>query len=300
MPAAKRLVVSCAFGASLKETVLLARHPDESHDEQGHPLPDARTLVLALEGKRAVFRDVVPAPLISASYSTSGTAYCGSLHRRVLYTWRAGRWSEETFSDKPVAVARYVYAFPGSKPEDDTVFVAGDKRVFVRQRNKWQSKRVPGEAQPYQIEGSRADQVFVGGIDLFVWDGAALNELEAPEDDMIQFLALSADDRLIGGSTYVNASTEDGKWERIETPVEGFFGFARLAKDVYALSDEDGIFRVYPGKPKKVVTRGIDPLGFVSVGDGLIAFGREGVQAFDGKTWFDVDVPSCVAGRTPK
>lgn len=67
--------------------------------------------------------------------------------------------------------------------------------------------------------------IYVGGTDLFAWDGKKLAQLDEPDDDTPQALALSADDRLIAGCTYVSASTEAGEWERIATPMKNFMEF---------------------------------------------------------------------------
>jgi len=35
------------------------------------------------------------------------------------------------------------------------------------------------------------------------------------------------------------------------------------------------------------------------VGDGLIAYGTDGVLAYDGKQCFDVQIPACEVGKLP-
>ena len=298
MPSAKTLVVQTAFGKSLGETLLLALHPDESHDDNGDPLPNARTIVLELRGDKAVFREELPIPLYRSWYSTSGAAYCSSVESGALHRWQGGTWSSELFSKKSIDFVSYVYGVPGKKPDADTLFVATEKHLFVRQAGKWLRKRVPGEGFPYQMTGTQPNEVYVGATDVLLWDGTTLSEIESPEDDNMRGLTLTADDRLVGGRTYVSVSTPDGEWERIDTPVEGFHVFTRLGDTVYALSDEDGVLSVYPGKPK-VLTKPLDSLGLVNVGDGLVAYGNDGVLAFDGKKWTKIKIPACAAGKRP-
>jgi hypothetical protein len=216
-----------------------------------------------------------------------------------VHKWQGGRWSEEVFSKKPVDVIRYVFAIPGDTPADDTVFLAAQKQIFVRQSGKWTSKRVPGEGFPFQMDGTRADQVFIAGPTLCMWDGQKLDELDPPDDDSIRALAVTADDRLVGGQDSVSISTADGGWERIDTPVTGIFSFARLKDDVYALTDEAGVMKVYPGAVS-VVSSALDAWALVAVGDGMIAIGTDKVLAFDGKKWFEVKVPLCEKGKTPQ
>lgn len=297
MPSAKPLTVTTAFGKSLKETVLLAVHPDESHDEEGEPIPSARTFVLELKGDSATIREELPFHLVSSWYSTSGAAYCGAVASGTLHQWHAGKWSELVFSSKNVEVVNYVFGVAGKTPGDDTLFLASPERIFVREAQKWLNKRGPNGA--HQIDGLTADQVYIGGEELMVWDGKKLNALEGPDDDNISGLAVSADDRLIGGNSNANISDGDGGWERIDTPVEDFFSFARLGDAVYGLTTEDGVVRLYPGKPK-VVSPALEASGLVAVGDGLIAYGDDGVLAFDGKKWSKVKLPSVEKGKKPR
>jgi hypothetical protein len=282
----------------LSSTLLLASHPDETNDANGDPLPHARTFVLELKGNQAVVREELPLPLVRSWYSESGTAYCGSVQRKTIHKLHAGQWSEEVFSDVPVDFVRSVYVWPGEKPQDDTVFLTSSTHVFVRQAGAWQSKRVPYEGFPFQMAGTRADQVFIGGTELCLWDGKDISLLESPRDDTIDRLAISADDRLVGGSRYLSASKPDGTWERIATPIKGWYMFARLGDRVYALSDHKGVVSVYPG-PVSSLTRPLDAIGLVAVGDGLIAIGTDGVLAFDGQQWTDVHVPVCEVGKQP-
>jgi len=297
MPSAKPLNIETAFGPSLRETLLLASHPDESHDAQGGPRPDRRTLVLKLDGKRAVYHEQLSKPLSRSWYSASGVAYCSAGTNRSIYKYAAGRWTEEAFSDAPGDFISSVFAVPGQTPESDTVFLARQNQIFIRQGGSWQSKRAPGDAAPWQMDGTRGDQVYIGASTLSMWNGTELVELEGPRGGA-QCLVLGADDRIIAGAVRVNVSTKDGGWQRIDTPVERFCQFARLGQDVYALSTRRGVCRVYPGEPT-VVTRKLEATGIVSVGDGLIAYGEDGCLAFDGKEWFEVDIPTCVAGSVP-
>jgi hypothetical protein len=299
MSSAKVLHVRSAFGRSLQETYLLAAHPDEDLDAQGRPLRDARTLVLKLQGNRAVYQEQLPLRLGSSWYSSTGVAYCGAIDSKVIYKYAAGAWTEEQFSDKPVDFVSYIFAVPGESAAGDTVFLATPKQIFIRQGGKWLSKRAPGEGFPFQMDGTRGDQVYIGGPELSMWDGKKLVSLDAPEDDGLGSLVLSADDRLVGGSTYISISTESGGWERIAAPVKRFFMFARFREEVYALSGMKGVLRVYPGKPT-VVTPPMEAYWLASVGDGLVAVGEDVVFAYDGTRWFEVDIPKCELGKVPE
>jgi hypothetical protein len=295
MPVAKTLRVNTAFGESLGQTLLLAAHPDETHDANGDPLPNARTLVLALQGDRAVFREQLDLPLVRSFYSSSGVAYCGSVQRGTVHKWQAGRWSAEAFSSAPVDFVRYVFVVPGIVPDEDVVFIATPDRVFVRDGGRWTDHRAE---YPLQMDGTRKDQVFVGSPELSMWDGGRLVALGSPKDDSINGLAVTADDRLVGGEKYVSISTPDGGWDRIDTPTTGIYAFARFRDEVYALSDKAGVVRVCPG-PAVLVSPAIDPIGLAVVGDGLIAIGEDTVLAYDGTRWTTVSLPACEAGKLP-
>jgi hypothetical protein len=298
MPSAKTLFVNSAFGPSLEKTILLAQQPDERIDSNGDPLPNVRSFVLGLRGRKAVLLEERPLPLVNSWYSASGVAYIASNERSTLQTWQSGSWAEEPFSPKPVDFIRYVFAIAGDSPHDDTVFLMARKRIYVRVAGKWRNFRAPGEGLPLQTDGTRADQVFIGGSTLSMWDGNQLVELESPEDDLMNRLAVSADDRLVGGNQYVNISNADGTWSRVDTPTLGMFAYARFRDSVYALSDKMGLLKVYPGKVE-VLSSPIDPMGLASVGDGLIAYGTDGVLAYDGKQCFDVQIPACEVGKLP-
>jgi hypothetical protein len=289
---AKPLIIRSVFGTSLANAVFVACQPDEAYDRGGSPVPGSRTLLLRLRGQRLTYFDEVPFNIVTTFLSASGVAYCGSVQSGTLYKWQSGQWSEEVFSKKPVEVIRCIFAVPGKTPEEDTVFLATPKQIFIRQGGNWKGLRAPGEGFPFQMDGSRADQVFIGAEPLCLWDGQKLQELEPPDDDTISALALTADDRLVGGNTYVNISTPDGVWERIETGEDGIYCLARFNDDVYGLSDESGVIKVYPGRATVVSPVVVDPTGLFPVGDGMVATG-EGVLAFDGKNWFPVEVPLC-------
>ena len=131
-----------------------------------------------------------------------------------------------------------------------------------------------------------------------MWNGSELLELEGPKGDTTSCVALSVDDRLIAGLRYVHASTPEGGWERIPTPMKSFTGFTSFRDEVFALSDEHGVVRVYPG-PATVLTKPLEATGIVSFSDGMIAFGDDGVLVFDGQRWFEAQVPVCEVGKQP-
>lgn len=297
MPTAKPLRVEAAFGSSLSTTLLLAGVPGETH-LKGKPVPTARTFVLELKGNRCVVREELPIRLVRSGYSTSGTAYCGLVEAGSIYKWHAGKWSEEKITDQPIGFVRYVYVVSGPKPEADTVFVATKTDLYIRQAGVWQKKAVPGDGFPLQMVGTRPDEVFIGGPQLCVWNGVELKELARPRSDTANCVAISADGRLIAGTSYVSASTPDGGWERLDVPLKDFTWFTSFRDEVLALSDEHGVVRVYPG-PAALLSKPLAATGIVTVGDGVIAFGDDGVLAYDGQQWFDVQVPVCEVGGQP-
>ncbi|HSY21422.1 MAG TPA: hypothetical protein VK841_04870 [Polyangiaceae bacterium] len=298
MSSARALQINSAFGKSLAEAVLLAQHPAERVDARGLPQANARTFVLRLQGSRAVLVEERPLPLVRSAYSASGVAYIGTNERNTVQKWQAGRWSEEVFSPKPVDFIRYVFAVPGATPEDDTVFLMGNKRIFIRSAGKWLNLRAPGEGLSFQADGFRADHVFIGGPTLSMWDGKKLVELESPERDTMGRMVLSADDRLVGGNSDVNISKPDGTWGLIDTPTKGFYAYARFRDEVYVISDDMGLLKVYPGDVRVLSPR-IDPLGLVSVGDALIAYGTDGAFIWDGGKCTPIDMPVCEVGKQP-
>jgi hypothetical protein len=146
--------------------------------------------------------------------------------------------------------------------------------------------------------GAKADEIYIGGSELCLWNGSELTELETPDWDTTNYVALAADDRLVSGTRSISVSTEQGGWERIDTPAQGFMGLVAFRGDVYALSSENGVMRVYPG-PAALLTKPLAARGMVALSDGIIAFGKGGVIAFDGNQWFDVQVPLCELGQAP-
>ena len=71
MPTPKPLRIRSAFGSSLGHAMLLAAHPDETHDANGDHRPDARTFVLELKGQRCVVREELPVQLVRTGWSVS-------------------------------------------------------------------------------------------------------------------------------------------------------------------------------------------------------------------------------------
>lgn len=293
------LRIDSAFGASLGSTLLLSSHPEESHDDNGDPRPDARTLVLALRGNRASFVNELQTPALRSWYSTgSQTAYCGSVDSNAIHLYHGGRWTRQSFSDKPVDYIRYVYGWAGTTPESDTVMLATQDSLFVRLGGAWKQYQVPGEGFPLQMVGTSPQQIYVGGPELCLWDGTTLTALEGPPWDNTDCLAITPDDRLVAGSEYVSVSRPDGGWEKLDTPMRGFAAFARYKDTIYALSHEDGVASVYPG-PVTAVTRALEATTLVSVGDGLVAIGDDGVLVFDGSQWSEIEIPLCEVGKLP-
>lgn len=296
--APKNLCVTDAFGPTLQSAFLLAGHPEETHDERGKPVPSARTFLLQVQGDRAVVIDELPYRLWRSAWSTSGTAYCAGLASNKIRKFSAGSWDDEEFTDQPEGVIRHVHVSPGQSPEEDTVLLSGKEHLFIRRNGTWQRHVLP-EGFALQMVG-QLPQVFIGGPELFSYDGQQLTLLDSPEGDTSECLALSADDRLFAGSTYINASTADGGWEQLDTPMVEFCRMQRSHGHIYALSDDDGVVRVYPGDPV-VVTRPLDTRNLVALGDeSLIATGKDGALTFDGQQWQELRLPTCEVGQAPR
>jgi hypothetical protein len=295
-----KLRVYTCFGASLNSTLLLACHPDEFVDENDNEVPNARTLVLQLSNGRAVFVGEVGGPLFRSWFSAgSQTAYCTSEEfNNELHIWRAGHWSKESFESGPAPFIRFVYGWSGQTPEEDVLFLAAEELLFVRQNGVWSKHPVPDEWTPWQIVAAARDQVYLGGSELYLWNGSSLTELGLPDGDSARCLALTADDRLVAGERYVSLSRPDGSWERLAMPTKGFYMFNRLGDTVYGLSDDMGVLRLLPGPPV-AVTRTLDATALIHVGDGLVAIGNDGVIIFDGSTWSEVDIPLCEVRKQP-
>jgi hypothetical protein len=296
MPEKKPLRISTAFGPSRDQAVVLAVHPDEEHAPGGKPRPDRRTFVLRLEGNRAVLVETRPLPLVRSWYSTgSGVGYCSSVASDKLYKWQAGRWSEEVFHDKPVQFVRFVFGFPGPTPDADLLFLAAREGVFVRDARGWRLlKQAAGF--PLQVHGRASTEVFVGGETLFRWDGKKLSAMESPEDDTIAVLQVTADDRLVGGDTYMSITTPAGTWERLPMPMKEFRTMTELGGVIYAGTLDGGVARVLPG-PGVAVTTPFNVALLANLGDALLASGDGQTFVGDGTRWEPIQVPAYEAGQ---
>jgi hypothetical protein len=299
MPEKSPLRIKAVFGPSRDQSLLLTAHPEESHDKFGKPVPNRRTLVLALKGTVATFREEHPAPLVRAWYSPgSGVAYCTSVATNKLYKWQSGKWSEEVFTDAPVKIVRFIFGLPGTKPEEDQVFLAAADAVFIRTNGTWKRHRVKNETPPYQIHGRKPDEVFIGGDPLRKWNGKSLEEVASPDDgEIIKAVWVTDDDRLIGGGRSLYTTDEEGAWHALEVPLANLGHLEELGGVVYCASD-GGLVQAKPPQAG-FVTAPVNLPFLANVGDGLIAFGDETALVGDGKTWKEIQVPSCELGKRP-
>jgi hypothetical protein len=297
MAKAKPLIIWTAFGPSRDEALLLAAHPDETHDEFGNPRPDRRTLVLALEGNDARFMEEHPAPLARAWYSKgSGVGYCTSVDSRKLYKWQAGKWSEEVFSEAPIDFITFIFGFPGAEPKEDQLFLVASKLLFIRSKGTWKKHSLKGSEFPIQVHGRDPSEVFIGGEPLLKWNGKKVEEIEGPDDgDLICGLWVTADERLVGGDTDMSITTPEGGWKRLRTPVKNFGTLTELDGVIYATSRE-GMVRVLPPKAE-VVSPKLDVKRVANVGDALIALGEAFSLVGREKSWKKITVPELEAGK---
>ncbi len=293
------LRLSTAFGPSREHATLLAFHPEEAHDPYGKPIATRRTLVLALKGNAAVFREERPVPLVRSWYSTgSGVGYCTSLATNKIFKCQAGKWSEETFSDTPVKIVRFIFGFAGSTPEADQLFLVSADALFVRTNGVWKRQGLKGQAGPYQIHGREPTEVFVGGDPLLKWDGKALAEVASPEDgEILTTVWVTSDDRLIGGARSMYLTEPDGQWQPLPVPEANYGNLMELNGVVFASSDA-GLVQVRPPHAGFVDTNKFVRL--VGVGDALIAVGDSVSIVGDGKTWPEIQMPLCEAGKRPR
>jgi hypothetical protein len=298
MPDKKPLRVSTAFGPSRDQTLLFTAHPDEEHDKNGDPVAKRRTLILALKGNQATFVDEQPVPLVRSWYSaTSGAAYCSSVRSNKIHKFSANKWSDEVFASSAPDFVRFIFGLGGDKPEEDQLFLSTTSGLFVRIDNVWAHHDLEGERFPYQSHGRKPSEVFVGGPTLWRWDGQGLTALDPPEDDTASAVWVTADDRLVVGSTYLSVSKDDGEWERIDAPVEDFGNLVELGGTLYA-SSGSGVVRVMPGGTAKVSpTTEVDRL--VAVGDALVAIGDDRSLVGEGRAWQDIQLPACEVGKRP-
>ncbi len=294
----KPLRILDAFGPDLEHATLVAVHPDETHDANGDPVAERRTLLLSLSGDAATFVEQVPLALTQCWTSANGTVYFGKVGSNALSVRSGGEWHEEIFSDDPVGYVRFLWGMSGATPREDRLFISSMDGVFIRSADGWVRHDAPGEGFPHQIHGRKPDEVYIGGDQLVQYDGTALVELEGPDDDAIPALWVTQDDRLLGGDTRLSITNADGGWERIATKIGDFLVMAEFGGHVYAATYEGGVARVHPGVPERV-TPEFDVDRVVSFSDGLVAPGEPHSMVFDGQTWRSISVPTCHVGATP-
>ena len=285
----KPLTLVTAFGPSLERAVLLAAHPDERYRRDGNPVADRRSLVLRLDGERAVVEEELGVPLVRSWYSSSGVGYCSTHESNLLWKWEQGRWSTEEFSDRRVDMIRHVFGFAGARPEDDELWMCTEGALLHRVAGTWTRHEVT-QRFPYQIHGLSPSEVYIGGDELLRYDGSAFEELESPSDDETSALWVTPDDRLIVGYRKLSLSTADGQWERIETSFSCYMLMAELERRIFAATSGDGVVTVYPG-PVERSSPPFEVNRLVAVGDGLIAVGDDQSMAYDGRRWWTIQMP---------
>jgi hypothetical protein len=298
MPDKVALRLSTAFGPSREHATLLAFHPEEAHDQYGKPITTRRTIVLSLKGSSAVFREERPVPLVRSWYSAgSGVGYCTSLATTKLFKWQAGKWSDETFSDTPVKIVRFIFGLSGSTPEADQLFLVSADALFIRSSGIWKRHSLRGQAGPYQIHGRGPADIFIGGDPLLKWDGKALGEVGGPEDgEIITTVWVTPDDRLIGGTRSMYVTTADGEWQPLGVPEANYGNLMELDGVVFGSSDA-GLVQVRPAQSGFVNLNKFVRL--TSVGDALVAAGDAVSIIGDGKVWEEIQMPLCEVGKRP-
>ena len=295
MSTRKPLVGFSAFGNSMEGATILSGHPDERFSPDGDYVPDARTLLLRLNGNKAVYLEEYAFPLNRSWMSNNGTVYCTGVRTDSIFIRRNGIWRTETFSQNKVEYVNGIFGVSAEDTMEDQLYMTTSDRVFfTRIGGRW-SRHVPPERvtllrSPY---GTKPDEIYVGGNCLFLWNGTQLEQLQAPETDSLSALFVTSDDRLIGGKRRLHISNEDGGWDTIETSYSRFTHICEFQGSLYAATLGNGIIRIYPGKPE-AVTQPLEINFVLTVIDGLIALGDTTVLAsFDGTEWFQVRMPIC-------
>lgn len=295
----KPLRISTAFGPSLDQTLLMAVHPDEEFDGD-EASSTRRTLILALQGDRAVFREEAPMPLTRAWYSAaSGVAYIASVETNKLYKWKAGKWSDEVFTDAPVRFITYVFGIGADAPEDDQLFLCARDRLFIRSRAGWTNWKMPEDGLPFQVHGRSPTAVFIAaGNAIFQWDGQNLQEMAAPNRDNATALWVTQDDRLLAGDRNLSMLGANGRWAPMALPFRDVSSLMELSGEVYASVVERGVARVLPA-PAALVTPPFEVDRLEFVGNGIVAVGSPFSMLTDGTCWQTIQVPECELGQRP-
>lgn len=288
-----------AFGTSLEDTIILAGHPDERLRPDGGHVPDARTLLLRLDGDKAVYVGEYAFPLIRSWMSRNGTVYCTGVHTDRIFVGRNGAWSGETFSQSKVKAVNSLFGISAEEASEDQLYMTtSDSVFFTRIRGNW-SRHVPPKEVTLLCSphGRKPSEIYVGGSRLFLWNGTQLEQLEEPEIDSLYALFVTADDRLIGGNRQLQISNADGGWDAIKTNYSDFMHIVEFRSSLYAATYDSGVIRIYPGKPE-AVTEPLETDMIMAVHDGIIAIGDSGVFAsYDGTKWFQVEMPVCKRGK---
>lgn len=299
MDTRKPLMAFSVFGQSLKNAIIIAGHPDERFKPDGTYAPDARTLLLRLDGNKAVYMEEFALPLLRSWMSKNGTVYCTGAYTDKIFIRRNGLWSSETFSKTTVRVVNGLFGISAEDPSEDQLYMTtSDSIFFTRISGNWNSHVPPEEVtllcSPY---GTKPNEIYIGGSSLFLWNGTQLIQLEQPETDSMSALYVTADDRLIGGKEQLHISNEEGGWDDIKTSYSRFTKIVEFQGSLYAATFRRGIIRIYPKKPK-AVTEVLKTRKIVAMNDGIIAFGDSGVfVSHDGTKWFQVEMPVCKQGE---
>ncbi|MCG8572130.1 MAG: hypothetical protein MJB14_18515 [Spirochaetes bacterium] len=289
------LEVFSVFGGSLKDTIILAGHPDERFTPEGDIVTDSRTLMLRLHNQKAAYFDEFSIALNTSWRSHNGAVYCTAVNSNKLYIRWGEAWEEENFSPTPVEIVNSIFGISGKTPSQDQLFLTTNENWFFTRINGQWKRHIPpvGVTLLYTPYGTKANEIYVGGTCLFKWNGLQLEQLETPETDPLSALYITGDDRLIGGDNHLHISNDNGEWDAIETDYSDFMHIAEFKGALYAATFGSGVVRIFPGKPK-AVTEPLEIEEIVNVGDGMIAFGEEEILMTDnGDTWQPIEMPEC-------
>jgi hypothetical protein len=289
------LMAFTAFGRSMEDVIIIAGHPEERFMPDGAFNPLGRSILLRIKDQKALYIDEVGFSINRSWMSENGSVYCTAIQSDKIFTYKKKKWDEEKYSPRQVEAVNSIFGLSGKEASKDRIYLTtNDNIFFTRIDGKWEEHVPPVNVTLlYNPYGITANEIYIGGSRLFMWDGSELIQLDEPETDSLSALYITKSNNVIGGDNSLHISNDDGGWDEIKSEYSDFTRIVEFQKELYAATYDSGIIKIYPGKPE-AVTDQLELDSILSLKDGLIAFGDELVLAtYDGKKWFPIKMPEC-------
>jgi hypothetical protein len=297
----KELIADAGLGISIASAYILAGHPDELILPNGwQPSPTRRTFILKLNNGFTEFVETVPAPLVRAWTSSNGASYCAPYVGNYIFTFIDNKWKKEHFSTKDEDIF-FIWGFGGSSPVEDIVYLCANGAIYVRNKGIWQEHvALSGVRRIYHVHGLSPNEIYLcSDVGLLLWNERKFSEVEGPTGNNPKSICVLSQNKIIAAAKYLDCWSEASGWTRVKTEYQNFRTLLPLGNEVFAGTPETGVIRLHPGTPDRT-TELFNCLRLCSLGNGILAVGKNCSYLYDSRSWRKLQLPVCRMDEIPQ